>query len=484
MIVCPNANVQAWPSATSKGTTLHDARQAFASFTLFSPMEAMAQPEGKEFPLYLINMAGSVVHEWKLPFIPLQGKLLPNGNVVVSGLTPNQTMQVPRIRMKNNMGGYADNLVELDWDGKTVFQYQNEDLHHDFTKLANGNYLALGWEPVVEEMRRKIKGGFKNSEHLFGIPEFARKDFAAGKFSKNAYIARMFNDYLIEIDPKGKTIWKWQASKHLDPAIDIIGSVYKREEWLHANSIDVLKNGNLLLTSRNTDSIYVIDRKSGKIVQRWGNASYIDEGTGQIEYRMPNSGMNPTTFDETLAGPHDAQQIPEGYPGAGNITIYNNGIYTGVSRVVEFDPNKKQVVAQTRAGALGRPPYSAFMGSAHRLPNGNTLVCEGLNGRLYQITAKQEVVWEYVNPFDSSSLFKGAIYQAHAYAPDYCPQLRKLSLDKGEPTLMAPSLTGQYEAEVVQARQEADRYRTALIILASIMALAFAAVAGRWYLNR
>ena len=39
------------------------------------------------------------------------------------------------------------------------------------------------------------------------------------------------------------------------------------------------------------------------------------------------------------------------------------------------------------------------MGSAQRLPNGNTLIAESSFGRFFEVTTEGEIVWEYVNPF-------------------------------------------------------------------------------------
>ncbi|HSQ55471.1 MAG TPA: hypothetical protein VLM40_06975, partial [Gemmata sp.] len=42
--------------------------------------------------------------------------------------------------------------------------------------------------------------------------------------------------------------------------------------------------------------------------------------------------------------------------------------------------------------------YSSFISGAHRLPNGNTFICSGANGTLFEVTEKKEVVWKYLNP--------------------------------------------------------------------------------------
>jgi hypothetical protein len=266
--------------------------------------------------------------------------------------------------------------------------------------LPNGNLLYLAWEPVPKSLQGKVRGGIKGAEFPDGT---------------------MFNDYVVEIDANGRRVWEWHANDHLDPDIDIIGPFYRRQEWNHANSLSALKNGDILLTCRSTDSIMVVQKSSGKIILRWGNSTYLDKATGRLEYHAGS---------EYLGGPHDAREIPEGYPGAGHITCYNNRMNNGDflrSEVVEVDRNTRQVKWKTPGKSLGRKHFSDFLGGAVRLPNGNTLVCDGANGRFFQITAAGKIIWEYVNPFIPVTHFQGAVLRVEAYNPDYCPQLKSIA---------------------------------------------------------
>ena len=43
--------------------------------------------------------------------------------------------------------------------------------------------------------------------------------------------------------------------------------------------------------------------------------------------------------------------------------------------------------------------YSSFISGAQRLSNGNTLICSGTNGTIFEVTPDKEIVWKYVNPF-------------------------------------------------------------------------------------
>jgi hypothetical protein len=39
------------------------------------------------------------------------------------------------------------------------------------------------------------------------------------------------------------------------------------------------------------------------------------------------------------------------------------------------------------------------IGSCHRLPGGNTLIVESMQGRAFEVTPDGEIVWEYFNPY-------------------------------------------------------------------------------------
>ena len=43
--------------------------------------------------------------------------------------------------------------------------------------------------------------------------------------------------------------------------------------------------------------------------------------------------------------------------------------------------------------------YADIVSNAERLPNGNTLICSGVRGRLFEVTTSGRIVWEYMSPF-------------------------------------------------------------------------------------
>lgn len=74
------------------------------------------------------------------------------------------------------------------------------------------------------------------------------------------------------------------------------------------------------------------------------------------------------------------------------------------------------------------------MGSAQRLPNGNTLLCEAAFGRLIEVTHRGDVVWEFVNPHFAEDpdeaarkVWPGesnALFRASKYGKDEIPWLK------------------------------------------------------------
>ncbi len=104
----------------------------------------------------------------------------------------------------------------------------------------------------------------------------------------------------------------------------------------------------------------------------------------------------------TLGAPPLAQQhAPTPLPN-GNLLIFDNGPHRvdhplPHSRVLEVELATRRIAWSYQE----RRPYDFFsplISNAQRLPNGNTLVCEGNFGRLFEVTPAGELVWEYVNP--------------------------------------------------------------------------------------
>ena len=204
----------------------------------------------------------------------------------------------------------------------------------------------------------------------------------------------MLTDEYLEIDRAGKVVWSVRLDEVLDPRLDPLGILERRIEWTHTNSICQSADGTqVLFSAKNVNRVGIIDKATKQLTWRFGH---------------------PTT-----SGQHHARWLPNG-----NVHMFDNGTRREglpFSRAIEVDPATDKVVWEYQAN----PPFSFFsphVSSADRLANGNTLICEGVSGRIFEVTRRGETVWEWHNPFAQTvrgSQTSFALWRAHRYAPDH-----------------------------------------------------------------
>jgi hypothetical protein len=79
-------------------------------------------------------------------------------------------------------------------------------------------------------------------------------------------------DWIIqEIDiATGKVIWEWHSLGHVPVDYSYANYSSSPYDYFHMNSIQQLSSGNILISSRNTWAVYLINKKTGKIIWRLG----------------------------------------------------------------------------------------------------------------------------------------------------------------------------------------------------------------------
>ncbi len=310
---------------------------------------------------YLIGMEGQIHHRWSFPLLPGNyAQLLPSGNLLWAG----EVEDGP-----SPGGGKGGLLREYDWEGNQVWEYADNAQHHDFQRLRNGNTLYIGWEEMPAKAAARMIGAAEGSEAKGGIT---------------------WSDYLREVTPTGETAWEWHA--HSDMVIEDfpLNPLSTRAEFAHCNTCTELPDGNILLSFRKISTIAIIDKQTRETT--WHQR---DEEWGQQ---------------------HDCQMLDNG-----NILLFANGIHVPRgrfhSRVVEINPE----TGETEWEYIASPPYTLFspnISGCQRLPGGNTLICEGLSGRVLEVTVEGRIVWEYICPyFGRSELgLENSVFRAYRYA--------------------------------------------------------------------
>ena len=327
----------------------------------FEGYTLIAMSGGKE--AFLIDMDGRVCHRWRRDEGLGYGFLLENGHLLARTRASGGT-----IPTEHEQTG----ILELDWDSNIVWAYWDRFVHHDFKRLPNGHTLVVCYELMPQEIARRVRGGRGSIEEP------------------------MYGDIVRELDSAGETVREWSMWAALDPETDAICPLDGREQWLHQNALSLTSDGDLLVSFRQIDTIGIVDRSTGQFTWKWG--------PGVISHQH-----HPT------------------YQPNGRVLLFDNGAHRGgatYSRVIEVDPSSGQIAWEY----TGDPPisfYSYHISGAERQPNGNTLVCEGAPGRIFEVTPQGEIVWEFVNPHrippgvPAGSGGPNSVFRAHRYAADH-----------------------------------------------------------------
>jgi hypothetical protein len=351
------------------GITAMDAQRATRGYLLFTPAFSPGT-------VFLLDWEGNEVHRWDVPYRPgLSAYLLPNGNLFYQGKLPPE--DVPGIGLWSAFSGGV--MAELDWEGNIVWEYRDPIQHNDARRTESGGAIYLGLGQVPPELAARVKGGLAGTEH-----------------------DGMWADTVIEVDRDGQRVWEWRAWEQLDPETDAITFNEPRGEWTHGNAVVPIDGDCVLVSLRSISTVGLVDRTTGDF--RW-----------KVGY-------------DVLSQQHDPTLLANG-----NLLVFDNGThpkdrpYRTLSRVIELNPVTKEIAWEYR-DAPWQNFFSPLMGTARRLPDGNTFINEGLFGRMFQVTPAGEVVWEYVSPhyypgFDGSLV--NSVYRAYFYMPDEVPRVMR-----------------------------------------------------------
>ena len=392
------------------GVLNHNTSRAFKGYTLLAPITTTMT--------YLIDNDGQVVNVWKANNPTGQvAMLLDDGSLLRTAAPQSQWMQ----------GGGAGGMIELySWSGERLWQYTHLSptarTHHDVEVLPNGNLLMLVWESHTRE-----------------------EAVAQGRLSNRLTENALWSERVIELKRTGATsgeiVWSWSSWDHMiqdvDPAKPNYGVVSEqperidinaggtRSDWLHANSVRYnVARDEVMISIHNLNEIWIISRKTGDIVYRYGNPRNYKCGTQQ---------------NQVLFGQHDARWLSDS-----RVMIFNNGngrFGGNGSSVDEIDLPLNEDGTYRRDAASAYMPQQPFVvypstistrfyaqniSGATRLPNGNTLSCLGPSGVFVESTPEGDEVWRYVNPVGMNGIASqgqtprnNMVFKTYRYGEDH-----------------------------------------------------------------
>ncbi len=392
--------------------------------------------------VYLINLDGETVHKWEVSAAwGGTNRLLSDGALLRLSASANTW---------TDTRGRFGRVEIIEWDGTLRWQYDfvtdSSLLHHDVVPLPNGNILGMLWDRRDREALEDV--GY-NLENLADGSD------------------QVFSERIIEFKPilpdTIEIVWQWDSWNHLVQNHNPLLSNYEEElsehpdridintatggSWLHFNALDYNKSLNVIaLSASRLNEIWVIDHststeqaqgrlggnfeRGGRLLYRWGNPQNYDAGT---------------VDDQVLHFHHSVLWIQDGLPGQGNLLVFENGVgqpegeYSTVHELtlpyMEGSYSDEVWYEQDTDGSFKDPEsvwtfsspgefYSNFLSGQQRLPNGNTLIAEGMTGRIFEVAAdSDQIVWEYVNPvIDTGPLLQGSVIPP--FGPPGSPRLQ------------------------------------------------------------
>lgn len=432
-------------------------------FTLLTPLQSKR--------VYLVDMAGEPVHAWDTAAKPgLAVYLTERGTLL-------KCHRVENHPVFEDAGGNGGWVQEIDWDGEVLwdFRWDGEQglSHHDIEPLPNGNILFLAWDRIPREQALaagRDPSTLDRDEFWPGAiyevkPEYPEGGEIVWSWHAIDHVVQDRNPELAhyadpstrperidvngERSPEVLTDEQRAEDQRRMAALGYVDSADGEEEdeedwqvqtsdWMHMNGIDYHAGLDQIAVSvRNFNEVWIIDHGTtreeaagpkGDLLYRWGNPYAY--GLGEWDERA-------------LHTQHNVQWIPDGYLGEGNLIVFNNGGRgREFSSVDEWwpprdasgrylrEPGQAWGPVKTEWSFLANPPesmYSPFISGVQRLPNGNTLICSGEQGRVLEVTPDQRVVWDWLSPFgpDPDEVEEGntdlptAMFRAEKYAADH-----------------------------------------------------------------
>jgi len=268
--------------------------------------------------------------------------------------------------------------VVLDEEFEEVERVSTVDLthtdEHEFLMLPNGNYIVLAYERTRHDLTE------------FGLTD-------------NELIV---DAILQELSPEREVVFQWNSWDHM-----IYGESQYLErnyqDYSHINSVEILPDGNWLLSSRGMSQLLKVDRETGEVIWRLGGV--------QNDFRFiddPYGG---------LCGQHTARWL-----GNGHILLFDNGQYCWpqvedergeYTRVVEYEVDETKMTARLVWSFHRDGAYTFTQGSSQRLPNGNTFV--GWGGGPVQMATEVDPFGNVVFEFSAIAADGGDFDSYRAY---------------------------------------------------------------------
>lgn len=330
-------------------------------------------PEGTQ--VRLIDGEGRELHRWKADFF----KAWPDAQKVFGAV------RVPKSRHHyfiQGMSPLADGSIVLNYGElgavrldscSRVIWRSDRPTHHSVTPTADGKFWIPGQISVFKTPERLLPTGMSAEDIQRELGDSQSKGYnnsvlllgADGKVEQEFSVLQAIHDAGLE-----HALYASLQEVAVDP--------------LHVNDIEIVtpqlaariprvSAGDLLLSIREMSMLAILDQRDGKL--KWHQQG-------------------------PWVRQHDVDLTADGM-----IEVFNNrskdiGKYVDSSQIVRFDPANRTTQVIFPVGQADRF-YTFIMGTHQNLDNGNRLIAESVSGRVFEVTPKGEIVWDFRWPYNA-----------------------------------------------------------------------------------
>jgi len=371
---------------SKSGVVLFEAGQAAPGHTLIiSSTGCVAR---------LIDLSGRELHRWTQRACVRwwSADLMRNGDLVVNGGRREPGARLIKPGGKRPIRRFAARIA---WSGERLWM-RGLKAHHQLDWTPSQEILVLTESPrplddvkgrakfLLEGMDDDAKLVVHDNELVFIGPEGEVRD------TLSLLDAATTGQFEFDFLPRDELL---ETPGHL--GLFHANSAYAMDQPHLVGSNALFRKQNILVTSRNQNRIFIVDRQSRSLVWEWGKG--------------------------VLEAPHNAMWL-----GNGNILVLDNGVERKTSRVLEVDPTTGKVVWKY-PDKKGSEFYCETRGLVQRLANGNTLITNAVGGEAFEVTPAGDTVWQYFAKVVENTSRRPVLMSVRRYSESWVEPLGNLS---------------------------------------------------------
>ena len=315
--------------------------------------------EDHQLAIKVIDFDGSVVHQWAIDWFDIWPDATHVPEHLVPKGKPGTHIHGSRLMDNGDIVFNFENigLIRLDSCGNEVFKRPYLS-HHSINIDDNGDF----WLPTQVFHDKKLKG-FPNF-----TPKF--KDDTISHISKDGELISQVSVMQLLHDNGYDGLLYMSTLSSRKPSVS--GDVF------HLNDVEVFpshlaegvfKHGDVMVSLRNNNTVFVYDPKTLKI-------RYLTSGKFVRQH-------DPDFIDGNRFSVYDNNHIASKDFGHSSKIVIVSALDDSVTRYFQEADNL--------------PFFSNIMGKHQWLENGNLLIVESMNGRTFEVTPDKQRVWQYNN---------------------------------------------------------------------------------------